>query len=96
MDKDFEFVDNVLLGDEPRGKAPVVDGTFMDDEDYQDDRAEGSGPTLDPDTDESGEEPTVTPTVPSGDSPGTHILFIYCHLYSAFSIVQCSNVLYRL
>ena len=23
-------------------------------------------------------------------------LFIYCHLYSAFSIVQCSNVLYRL
>ena len=24
------------------------------------------------------------------------ILFIYCHLYSAFSIVQCSNALYRL
>ena len=23
-------------------------------------------------------------------------LFIYCHLYSAFSIVQCSNALYRL
>ena len=23
-------------------------------------------------------------------------LFIYCHLYSAFSVVQCSNVLYRL
>ena len=22
--------------------------------------------------------------------------FIYCHLYSAFSIVQCSNALYRL
>ena len=24
------------------------------------------------------------------------IYFIYCHLYSAFSIVQCSNALYRL
>ena len=23
-------------------------------------------------------------------------LFIYCHLYSALSIVQCSNALYRL
>ena len=23
-------------------------------------------------------------------------LFIYCHLYSVFSIVQCSNALYRL
>ena len=23
-------------------------------------------------------------------------LFIYCHLYSGFSIVQCSNALYRL
>ena len=23
-------------------------------------------------------------------------LFIYCHLYSTFSIVQCSNALYRL
>ena len=23
-------------------------------------------------------------------------IFIYCHLYSAFSIVQCSNALYRL
>ena len=25
-----------------------------------------------------------------------YLLFIYCHLYSAFSIVQCSNALYRL
>ena len=34
------------------------------------------------------------------DSTGTErlfiYLFIYCHLYSAFSIVQCSNALYRL
>ena len=39
------------------------------------------------------------------DSPGTQelfeariylfYLFIYCHLYSAFSIVQCSNALYK-
>ena len=33
------------------------------------------------------------------DKSGTHTfiyLFIYCHLYSALSIVQCSNALYRL
>ena len=24
------------------------------------------------------------------------LLFIYCHLYSTFSFVQCSNALYRL
>ena len=24
------------------------------------------------------------------------ILFVYCHLYNTFSIVQCSNILYRL
>ena len=32
-------------------------------------------------------------------SPSSNLfiyLFIYCHLYSAFSIVQCSNALYRL
>ena len=39
---------------------------------------------------------------PSGDTStliGSSVfiyLFIYCHLYSAFSIVQCSNALYRL
>ena len=30
----------------------------------------------------------------SGERIGVY-LFIYCHLYSAFSIVQCSNALYR-
>ena len=32
----------------------------------------------------------------SGDKHLFTYLFIYCHLYSAFSIVQCSNALYRL
>ena len=38
----------------------------------------------------TGEEDDFIP----GD--GAKYLFIYCHLYSAFSIVQCSNALYRL
>ena len=39
---------------------------------------------------------TMVPTYCPWDVLNENFYFIYCHLYSAFSIVQCSNALYRL
>ena len=52
-----------------------------------------------PPTYESVEGPTSKKQRGSDNTDSDNLfiyLFIYCHLYSAFSIVQCSNALYRL
>ena len=56
---DFEFADNALSDAE---KAPVVDGTFLDDEDYRNEEEEGSA--IDPEGSGTTEEPSFTTSAP--------------------------------